>query len=135
MNGPITFIRCSSLGMRWPQHQGDGRRGIQDACAQADGELGTLWQLRGHWDRLPLGCLLTKQPLASSGLQAAGGPGPFPGEHEGNHLSCRLDDALISPSAEAYKTSRDHLLKLPHLVRKKTDLRAGQAVTQGCRIR
>ena len=102
-------------------------------------ELGTLWQLWGHWDRLPLGglgsCLLTKQSLASSGLQAAGGPGPFPGEHDGNHPSWRLDDALISSSAEANKTSRDHLLKLPHLVGKKMDLRGGQALTQGHRMR
>lgn len=102
-------------------------------------ELGTLWQLQGHWDRLPLcgfgSCLLTKQPLASRGLQAAGGPGPFPGELDGNHPSCRLNDVPTSSSTEAYKTPRDHLLKLPHLVSKKMDLRGGQALTQSDRMR
>lgn len=79
-------------------------------CAQADGSW-PLRQPRGTGT----GCLWAAAwvtTLASSGLQAAEGLGHFL-QNMKNHLSCRLDDALISlPLAEAYKTSRDHLLKL-----------------------
>lgn len=76
-------------------------------------------------------CLLAKQLLAPSGLQAAGGPGRFLAERDGNHPSRRLDDVLISSSAQGYKTPRDHLLQHPHLVSKKIGPRGGQALIQG----